>query len=79
MKPDRLRAPSQARRQNPRQRVSAAPVRPPNISLTRWSSMDAIRDFPGSEIDKAVVEPAAVAALVDFDAKVHHYEVVEEA
>jgi hypothetical protein len=41
--------------------------------------MDAIRDFAGSEIDKAVVEPGAVAALVDFDAKVQHCEVIEEA
>ena len=41
--------------------------------------MDAIRAFAGSEIDKAVVEPGAVAAIIDFDAKVHHYEVIEEA
>ena len=49
------------------------------LVLTRWKSMDAIRDFAGSEIDKAVVEPGAVAALIDFDAKVQHYEVIEEA
>ena len=49
------------------------------LVLTRWKSMDAIRDFAGSEIDKAVVEPGAVAALIDFDAKVRHYEVIEEA
>jgi hypothetical protein len=47
--------------------------------LTRWKSMDAIRAFAGSEIDNAVVEPGAVAALIDFDAKVQHYEVIEEA
>ncbi len=41
--------------------------------------MDAIRVFAGEEIDKAVVEPGAVAALLDFDAKVQHYEVIEEA
>ncbi len=49
------------------------------LVLTRWKSMDAIRDFAGSEIGKAVVEPGAVAALVDFDAKVQQYEVIEEA
>ncbi len=49
------------------------------LVLTRWKSMDAIRDFAGSEIDKAVVEPGAAAALIDFDAKVQHYEVIEEA
>jgi heme-degrading monooxygenase HmoA len=49
------------------------------LVLTRWKSVDAIRDFTGSEIDKAVVEPDAVAALIDFDAKVRHYEVIDEA
>jgi heme-degrading monooxygenase HmoA len=49
------------------------------LVLTRWRSMDAIRDFAGSEIDKAVVEPGAVAALIDFDSRVQHYEVIEEA
>jgi heme-degrading monooxygenase HmoA len=49
------------------------------LVLTRWKSIDAIREFAGSEIDKAVVEPGAVAALLDFDKKVQHYEVIEEA
>ena len=49
------------------------------LVLTRWKSMDAIRAFAGSEIDNAVVEPGTVAALIDFDAKVQHYEVIEEA
>jgi heme-degrading monooxygenase HmoA len=49
------------------------------LVLTRWRSMDAIRAFAGEEIDKAVVEPGDVAALLDFDAKVQHYEVIEEA
>jgi heme-degrading monooxygenase HmoA len=47
------------------------------LVLTTWTSMDAIRGFAGSDVDKAVVEPAAVAALVDFDDRVQHYEVVE--
>ncbi len=49
------------------------------LVLTRWKSMDAIRAFAGSEIDNAVVEPGAAAALIDFHAKVQHYEVTEEA
>ncbi len=49
------------------------------LVLTRWKSMDAIRAFAGSEIDNAVVGPGGVAALIDFDAKVQHYEVIEEA
>lgn len=49
------------------------------LVLSRWRSIDAIRAFAGAEISRAVVEPGAVAALVDFDATVTHYEVVEEA
>jgi heme-degrading monooxygenase HmoA len=48
------------------------------LVLTRWRSMDAIRAFVGPDIGKAVVEPGAVAALVEFDADVGHYEVIEE-
>jgi heme-degrading monooxygenase HmoA len=47
------------------------------LVLTKWHSMDSIRGFAGSDIGKAVVEPGAVAALVDFDDRVSHYEVVE--
>jgi heme-degrading monooxygenase HmoA len=48
------------------------------LVLTRWQSMNAIRAFAGIEVDKAVVEPGAVAALTDFDANVRHYEVIED-
>jgi len=48
------------------------------LVLTRWRSMDAIRAFAGMDVDKAVVEPGAVAALMEFDTRVRHYEVVEE-
>ena len=47
------------------------------LVLTQWQSMDAIRSFAGNDVEKAVVEPAAVAALLDFDSYVHHYEVIE--
>jgi heme-degrading monooxygenase HmoA len=49
------------------------------LVLTRWQSMDAIRGFAGMEVDKAVVEPGAAAALVEFDERVRHYEVIETA
>ena len=48
------------------------------LVLTRWRSIEAIRAFAGDEVSRAVGEPGAVAALVDFDAMVTHYEVVEE-
>ena len=47
------------------------------LVLTRWQSMDAIRAFAGPDPERAVVEPGAVAALVEFDASVRHYEVIE--
>ena len=46
------------------------------LVLTLWASMDAIRGFAGPQPDKAVVEPAARAALSDFDETATHYEVV---
>jgi hypothetical protein len=48
------------------------------LVLTRWRSIEAIRAFAGDEITRAVVEPGAVAPLIDFDATVTHYEVLEE-
>jgi heme-degrading monooxygenase HmoA len=45
--------------------------------LTRWASLDAIRDFAGDRFSTAVVEPGAVAALEDYDTHVEHHEVVE--
>ena len=48
------------------------------LVLTRWASMDAIRAFAGDDVEKAVVEPEAVAALAAFDHTVQHYEVVQE-
>ena len=48
------------------------------LVLTRWRDIGAIHGFAGREIDKAVVEPGAVAALTDFDASVRHYEVIED-
>jgi len=49
------------------------------LVLTRWTSMDAIHGFAGAEVEKAVVEPEAAAALIDFDDRVQHYDVIEDA
>jgi heme-degrading monooxygenase HmoA len=48
------------------------------LVLTRWKSMAAIQGFAGADIGQAVVEPGAVAALLNFDDNVQHYEVIEE-
>jgi heme-degrading monooxygenase HmoA len=47
--------------------------------LTRWQSLDAIRAFAGNDVERAVVEPGAVAALTDFDDFARHYEIVEDS
>ncbi len=48
------------------------------LVLTRWESMAAIRAFAGEDAAQAVVEQEAAAALVDYDRRVRHYEVIEE-
>ncbi|MDB5550580.1 MAG: hypothetical protein JWL86_564 [Rhizobium sp.] len=49
------------------------------LVLTRWESLEAIAAFASDPINRAVVEPGAVAALVEFNDFVVHYEVIEEA
>ena len=48
------------------------------VVLTRWASLAAIKAFAGDDIDQAVVEPGAIAALSDYDREVRHYEIIEE-
>ena len=46
------------------------------LVLTLWDSMDAVREFPGPDPERAVVEPNARAVLSDFDELVRHYDVI---
>jgi heme-degrading monooxygenase HmoA len=46
--------------------------------ITRWASLEAIRGFAGDVIDRAVVEPGAVATLRDHDQSVDHLTVIDE-
>lgn len=48
------------------------------LVLTKWRSLDAIRAFAGDDVGQAIVEPEGVAALVDFDDRVQHYETIED-
>lgn len=45
--------------------------------LSLWKSMGAVREFAGSEPERAVVPAEALRLLVDYDREVHHYEVVD--
>jgi heme-degrading monooxygenase HmoA len=47
------------------------------LVLTRWRSLDAIRAFAGDDIDRAVVEPDAAAALFVFEKSALHYETID--
>jgi heme-degrading monooxygenase HmoA len=49
------------------------------LLLTRWRDIGAIEGFARREIDKAVVEPGAIAALIDFDPSVRHFELIDDA
>jgi heme-degrading monooxygenase HmoA len=44
--------------------------------LTLWDSLEAISRFAGANLDNAVVEPQARAALVTYDSTVIHHTVV---
>lgn len=46
--------------------------------VTRWASMDAIRAFAGDAVNRAVVAPEAVAALIDYERTVVHLTVLEQ-
>src|SRR5262249_12268367 len=48
------------------------------LVITWWRSMDGIRAFAGVDVDKAVVEPDAIVALIEYDTTVRHYDVVDE-
>ena len=48
------------------------------FAVTLWESMDAIARFAGTDLERAVVEPAAQSVLTDYDAQVVHYEVVTD-
>lgn len=49
------------------------------IAVTLWESIDAIREFAGDSIDRAVVEPEARAVLSSFDDFVRHFELAHGA
>ncbi len=46
------------------------------LVLTLWDSMEAVGRFAGDDPNAAVVEPAARAALAEFDKIVAHYELL---
>jgi heme-degrading monooxygenase HmoA len=50
------------------------------VTIMRFDSLDAVREFAGEDYEAAVVPPQARAVLARFDARSQHYEVrVERA
>ena len=45
------------------------------LVITQWESMDAIKGFVVEDINKAVVEPQAIAVLKEYDDTVRHFEI----
>jgi heme-degrading monooxygenase HmoA len=45
------------------------------VVITFWRSIESIRGFAGSDVEKAVVADEAAALLTQFDRRVRHYEV----
>ena len=48
------------------------------ITIMRFESLDAVRQFAGEDYEVAVVPPQARAMLVRFDERSQHYEVRSE-
>jgi heme-degrading monooxygenase HmoA len=47
------------------------------LIITRWRSMEAVRQFAGADVDAAVVPAEVADMMIDYDRRVAHYEVVE--
>jgi heme-degrading monooxygenase HmoA len=46
------------------------------VTIMRFDSLNAVREFAGDDVTRAVVPPAARALLTRFDDRAAHYEVV---
>ncbi len=46
------------------------------LIVTRWASMDAIRQFAGADPEAAVVPQKVQRMMIEFDSRVRHYDVV---
>ncbi len=46
------------------------------VTITRFESLDSVREFAGDDYERAVIEPEARKLLARFDERSAHYEVV---
>lgn len=47
------------------------------LIITRWQSMEAIRQFAKESENFAVVPPLVQAMMIEYDKEVNHYEIIE--
>jgi heme-degrading monooxygenase HmoA len=47
------------------------------LIVTRWQTMDAIAKFAGDDLEVAVVPRNVREMMLEYDATVRHYEIVE--
>ena len=48
------------------------------LVVTRWESLEAIRDFAGLDAETAVVPEEVQRMMLECDRRVRHYQVVEQ-
>ena len=46
------------------------------LVVTRWGSLEAIRNFSGDDVDAAVVPDKVQQMMIEYDSRVRHYEIV---
>jgi heme-degrading monooxygenase HmoA len=44
------------------------------VAISYWDTVEAIQQYAGADISRAMVKPEARAMLADFDEIVNHYE-----
>jgi len=47
------------------------------LVVTEWVSLEAIRQFAGDDVERAVVPPAVREMMLEHDQVARHYEIIE--
>jgi heme-degrading monooxygenase HmoA len=47
------------------------------LVVTEWANLEAIRQFAGDNVERAVVPPAVREMMREYDQVVRHYEIID--
>jgi heme-degrading monooxygenase HmoA len=47
------------------------------LVVTEWANLEAIRQFAGNNVERAVVPAAVREMMLEYDQVVRHYEIIE--